>query len=263
MNIKLNLIEDHKLVLKLALIIFAATFFILFFFEPFGDIEHGFELIGIARVTSYAATASLTFYFAESYLKTIICYWLKTTIYLPVYWYFLELFIITITIFICRSLWIGLDSVSLHDFVLVVYRVSLIAIIPFFLLMVIIFKSNKLNSDDITVLSSNTKTPEFLNISSKYIYYLKSEENYTTIVFLDNNRLNKKLLRGSLSFFQSQLSINFVRIHRSFIVNLIAIQYANINSQGGDIYLKEGNIKLRISRKYATEFMLKWQSYTN
>ncbi|WP_299364103.1 LytTR family DNA-binding domain-containing protein [Winogradskyella sp.] len=263
MNLKIKLIEDRLLVLRLTLLIFIATFFILFFFEPFGDIKHGFELIGIARVASYALTASMVFFASESYLKPLIKRYLKKGIYTAVYWYFIELFIVAIAIFICRSLWLGVDSMTLNTFLLVLYRVFLIAILPFFLLMVIVFKSNKPKNNYTVVLSSDTKTPEFLNISNKNLLYLKSEDNYTEVVFLESNELHKKLLRGSLTFFQNQLDINFTRIHRSVIINLLAVKYAKINSQGGELTLTDNNTKLRVSRKYSSDFISKWEQYNS
>lgn len=73
---------------------------------------------------------------------------------------------------------------------------------------------------------SITSFGEPISIEIKNIIYLQSDINYTRI-FLNNN--TTFLVAKSLKYYDTLLCAhNFIRIHRSFLVNRIYI--ANINS---------------------------------
>ncbi|NAS30192.1 hypothetical protein GTQ40_04340 [Flavobacteriaceae bacterium R38] len=261
MRIQINFIKNDSLLFKLAVSIFILTFFILFIFEPFGDIKHGYFLSGIIRVLTYAFTASISFYLSERYIKYIFKRLLPKSIYTPVFWYFIELFIITIAIFACKTLWVGFNNTSLASFFIVLYRVLVIGVIPFAFIVVLLYSFNKssVKSKEIAF-KSKDKNPEYLKLPQKQILYLKSDENYTTIYFKNKEGLQSKILRGSLSYFEATLSLPFFRIHRGIIVNINAIKNVDINSQGGTIILNVKNIELRISRTYVTDFKKYWNT---
>lgn len=262
MAFRVNFIENQKLLQKLAILLFVITFFILFIFEPFGDITHGFILSGILRITSYALTTAVVFYCSERFLKPLFIKATKSSIYLPVYWYLIEIILVAVAIFFCRTLWVGFENTTLTSFFLVLYRVIVIAIIPLTVIMLLIFNSNKDNfKPPETILKSTDKNAEYLKLKTNTILYLKSDENYTSVFFNNEKQtIKSKILRGSLSHFESELSHPFVRIHRAFIVNLNAIKHIDVNSQGGTIALNSSEIELRVSRTYASNFKEQWNA---
>jgi two-component system LytT family response regulator len=83
------------------------------------------------------------------------------------------------------------------------------------------------------------------------ILKLESESNYT-ILYLENNK--KIVASKTLSVFEEMLeSLNFMRIHRSFIINLTKIK--NIESDNGNYSAKMiDNSKVEISRRKKKEF---------
>lgn len=261
MKFKINFIENNSILFKLALAIFLITFFILFIFEPFGDIKHGFLLTGIIRLLSYALTASISFFIAERFIKHTFIKFSKKTIYLPVYWYLIEIILVTVAIFFCRTLWVGFENTTLSSFFLILYRVLVIAVIPYAFIMLLVFNTNKFSkrATEITF-KSKDKNPEYLKLSEDAILYLKSDENYTTIYFKYKNLLKSKMLRGSLSYFEENLDIPFLRIHRSYVVNINAVEQAEVNSQGGKILLNFESIELRVARKFVSNFKLRWDA---
>ncbi len=261
MKFKLDLINSDRLIHVLTISIFSITFFILFVFEPFGDIEHGFTFTGIIRILSYSLVSAIVFLVSEKYLRSKIVALFGGSPYLALYWYFIELFIITLFIFLCRSLWVGIHDTSINTFLIVLYRVFSIAVIPFVILMLLLYVNNARNTQKRIVLKSNAKNSDFLKIIKSDLFYLKSEENYTTISYISNGKSLNKLLRGSLSFFHSQLDDSFIRIHRSYIVNLEVIKDVKLNSQGGEVILKRNDVKLKISRTYMLNFKQKWEDY--
>ncbi len=262
MAFEIKLIKNTKQLKWMALAIFFLVFFILFIFEPFGDIQHGFQVLGILRIASYALVPALAFYLLERFIRPIsIKYELeKQNRFAPLYWYFSEILVVVICIFLVRSCWIGMDKVTLQSFFLVLYRVLSIAIIPFGVLMILVYKFQTNNAKEIITFISLDKNPEYLKLPIDKILYLQSEDNYTSIFYVKNDKLKQSLLRGSLSHFQGQLNPCFHRIHRSHIVNLQIITHADYNSQGGKLSLMHTDNNLRISRKYVTDFKTMWEN---
>lgn len=266
MNFKISYIKGRRSLYKIAILGFLWTFFILFFFQPFGEITHGYTSRGMMMVLSYSVMAASAILLSEIYvLKIFRIIAPKGNKYMPLLWYFIELFILVIFIFICKSLWVNFEGVDLYGFLIVLYRVLIIAMLPLLLLVAFIYYSPGTNQTEKKVtLKSNEVNPEYLSIFLKELLYLESEENYTTIFYLGNRRINKKLLRGSLSFFEKQLvTLPFKRAHRSYILNLGSVEKLNANSQGGTIHLRGVAFQLKLSRKYQSEFLKAWKEHEN
>lgn len=86
------------------------------------------------------------------------------------------------------------------------------------------------------------------------IVKLESESNYT-IIYLENNK--KIIASKTLSVFEEMLeSLNFMRIHRSFVINLTKIK--NIDNDNGNYFARmtDGS-KVEISRRKKKDFFEK------
>lgn len=92
----------------------------------------------------------------------------------------------------------------------------------------------------------------FIKVSD--ILMLESESNYT-IIHLDSNR--KIMASKTLSFFEEMLeNLNFMRIHRSFIVNLTKIK--NIENEIGNYHaVLQDDSKVEIARRKKKDFFEK------
>lgn len=86
------------------------------------------------------------------------------------------------------------------------------------------------------------------------IIKLESESNYT-VLYLENNK--KIVASKTLSIFEEMLeSLNFMRVHRSFVINLTKIK--NIEHDAGNYLAKmSDNTKVEISRRKKKEFFEK------
>lgn len=86
------------------------------------------------------------------------------------------------------------------------------------------------------------------------IVKLESESNYT-IIYLENHK--KIIASKTLSVFEEMLeSLNFMRIHRSFVVNLTKI--ITIDHEHGNYFVKMSDgSKVEISRRKKKEFFEK------
>ncbi len=86
------------------------------------------------------------------------------------------------------------------------------------------------------------------------IVKLESESNYT-IIYLENNK--KIIASKTLSVFEEMLeSLNFMRVHRSFVINLTKIK--NIDNDNGNYFARmtDGS-KVEISRRKKKDFFEK------
>jgi two-component system, LytTR family, response regulator len=86
------------------------------------------------------------------------------------------------------------------------------------------------------------------------IVKLESESNYT-IIYLDKNK--KIIASKTLSVFEEMLEqLNFMRIHRSFVVNLTKI--VTIDNEGGNYFVNMSDgTKVEISRRKKKDFFEK------
>lgn len=84
------------------------------------------------------------------------------------------------------------------------------------------------------------------------LLYIESADNYSEIVFQENEQLRKELLRSSLSRLETQISYDFiVRCHRSYIVNLHRVERVSGNAQGYKLHLRSLDMPVPVARKYS------------
>ena len=93
---------------------------------------------------------------------------------------------------------------------------------------------------------------EKLYIIPENFLYAEAQNNYSKIVWKENNLLKEKLLRISLSKLEEQLSSpNILRCHRSFLVNLNAPLHLKGNARNPKLICTIFNYELPISRAMA------------
>ena len=87
---------------------------------------------------------------------------------------------------------------------------------------------------------------------SENIRYAEAMQNYVTVWFLDNDSLQKEVLRATVSSIEEQLSdCAVIRCHRSYLVNVDAVEKVTGNAQG--LRLKLSGItqeEVPVSRSY-------------
>lgn len=92
---------------------------------------------------------------------------------------------------------------------------------------------------------------EKMNLSKNSFLYAQSEGNYSDIFYLNNEKVEKKLLRISLKNLEGQICKNeIIRCHRSYILNIQNAINKRGNAQGFKISLKHTSEKVPVSRKY-------------
>ncbi|MEO9887179.1 MAG: LytTR family DNA-binding domain-containing protein [Balneola sp.] len=257
-------ISKQSSVFRMGALIFLACFLTLFLLQPFGEVIHGFQFMGIIRTLSYAVTASGLYILMELYLLPLfINTRLGQSKLAWLFWYSIMLFVITTGIYFCKNYWMGFSAFTLPDYGIVLYRVFSIAIIPSSIFLVYLYYSRSGRSGNQEILfTSNEKNPEQLRVPLADVLALTSNENYVSIEYVQKEILKKKLLRNTLSNFEKELELPFIRIHRSHIVNLVNVKNVKGNSQGLSLTIAHLDEPIKVSRSYISDFQEHWKKFT-
>ena len=93
-------------------------------------------------------------------------------------------------------------------------------------------------------------------IAPEAVLFIKSEDNYVQIHYMDNGRTRKFILRSSMRALEETLSRHgLVRCHRSYFINPAFIKIVHRDSSGIIVaeLKQEGFESIPISRKYQEE----------
>ncbi len=93
---------------------------------------------------------------------------------------------------------------------------------------------------------------ENLTIKVSDVVLIKSADNYVEIIYREDDKFNKKLLRNTLKHIEQQIRqySNFMRCHRICIVNMHFIENLNRNHNNYWLSIKGLNEKIPVSRQY-------------
>ncbi len=103
--------------------------------------------------------------------------------------------------------------------------------------------------ETITLIAENLK--DTFSLMPDELLFIESASNYSEVVFLKENNLQKMLIRSSLSRLEEQIQNgDIVRCHRSFIINLKQVAKITGNAQGYKLQLKNVGYPLPVARRY-------------
>ncbi len=108
------------------------------------------------------------------------------------------------------------------------------------------------NSNEMVKIISSAKE-ESLELPKNQILYFMAQGNYIQVVYLNENHLQvKKMIRATMKSLEENLSghSEFLRIHRSYIVNRNQIVKSTGNAQGITLFLKNTEKTVPVSRKF-------------
>lgn len=109
---------------------------------------------------------------------------------------------------------------------------------------------DNLAEEKLKLTSENEK--DYIELKNKDLLYIESSDNYSSVVYLKDQNIEKTLLRSSLTRLQSQIADeNIVRTHRSFIVNLDHVIKVSGNAQGYKLHLKFTDFLVPVARKFS------------
>lgn len=109
---------------------------------------------------------------------------------------------------------------------------------------------NPENKDSIIIASDNKS--ESITIASESLVLIKSANNYIEVFWVGEEKMQKKLIRNTLTNIENQLKKypNFIRCHRTALINATYIEKKAGDSHGLQIKLKGLNELVPVSRQY-------------
>ena len=110
------------------------------------------------------------------------------------------------------------------------------------------------DEETIFLVADNKKDKVKVELSN--LLYIESVGNYIQVVYCQENKVVKVLLRGTIKRIESETVQypSLVKCHRAFIVNVNHIESAKGNSQELMLALKNIDVEIPVSRNHAQKF---------
>lgn len=183
-----------------------------------------------------------------------------------VLWLGMELFLLTLLFFPIFGNDVPLGWPVIAEFMVVGKHTILIAFLPY--LVALLFLSSRRKKVSFPQESENSESPssEFislldendkvaLTIRKDHILYLKSEDNYVLLFYLNDQEPAKTLIRTNLKKLESELGeADFMRIHRSFMVSVSKVVRVEKSRKGYLLHLDSLSEKISVSAGYKAAF---------
>lgn len=120
----------------------------------------------------------------------------------------------------------------------------------------------KLDSPAELLLLKGENQKEAIKLKPESLLYIRSADNYVEIYFESEAKMNKKLLRSSLSRIDQQLEgqPHLMRCHRAYIINLLSVKDFKGDSQGYKLSFAGLEDEIPVSRRYTKIFRETYQS---
>ncbi len=242
-------------------VIGSVVFFILMVFQPFGTFTFRMNHKTLF-LAGYGIICSLTYSFYYFILMTVIKRW-----FVPQRWTMIReiitlipvlLIMAVVSLFYHHSV-IGGYEIHLSD-IRYFIRISMaVASIP----IVILLYSKWLKSNLTTIsksesepeadyditFDSNNKNDKPMTVSSTCLLYVKSSGNYIEVARMQEGVVRKSLLRNALNQVESILPADdFIKIHRSYIVNVRSIETMVLVGSSYSVKLRDTDLQLPVSR---------------
>lgn len=111
-------------------------------------------------------------------------------------------------------------------------------------------------SHDLVLIAENGK--DKLELDVRQLLFIESADNYSSIVFMENENVKKILLRSSLKRIEEQIDVSTIlRCHRTFIVNLQNVTRVSGNSQGYRLHFDHQDTAVPVSRTLGKDILEK------
>ena len=266
LNNKFSLLDkkENRYLLITTLFIFSVVFLNLF--QPF-NISRWYSdsgMIQFLRLSSYGFVIGMVFLFTQFPLRRIFHikeFRVKTFIL----WLIIEFTLINLVYIFLYGNPFGNFS---NDLIFSLKHTLLSIWLPYsFAILVIYYKSQR---SEIKSLKNNAVQPSErqliafkdesgktkFSVLLKDLLVLESTDNYVSVYFILENKVQRKLLRNSLKKLEEIITEkSLVRCHRSFMVNTANIEFMQKNGKKLNIKIKHFDQTIPVSEKYSSRFL--------
>lgn len=256
--------------------IFVAIFLLVF--QPFQDVFFSNSPFINA---GFGIVVSLVLAFNHFLISKILPIDLKKwTIGKSIAWTMYDVLAVILGVFIYKNFWTNFDAFTWKELWKVTYSTLLLAIIPVMISTIllenwllrrnlrrasqlqqsvqqqqpVLIKQEAATEPQETITLYSDNKSEWIKLRPKDLILLESADNYVSIHYRENDKVQKKLLRSTLTRLEDQITIpSIFRCHRSYMVNLNQIKQVEGNSRGLQLDLLDIPQKIPVSRKYVKD----------
>lgn len=255
--------EDRYL---LIIVVFVFSVIFLNLFEPF-NIGRWYSDIGIIkflRLSSYGFVIAIVFLFTQFPLRKFFnLAEFKFKTYLL--WLIIEIALINLVYIILYGNPIG-NFVNDLGFSL---KYTLMSIwLPYSFAILIVYYKNQRNEIESLKTTANKPAEKRLivfkdengkikfSVLAKDLLLLESTDNYVSVFYVQQNKVQRKLLRNTLKNLEEMLKENAIlRCHRSFMVNPANVEFMQKEGKKLNIKIKHFDKSIPVSEKYSPPFL--------
>ena len=185
-------------------------------------------------------------------------------------WLLVDFFFISLAVHTVDILLLNLSFFNLKEYLENLKHTFLVVMLPYFVGVLLLYLQQQLQvvqeltlkirqpsaglPESITISDENGKVA--LNMPLRNVVYFKSEDNYIFLYYKNENELKKELVRTNLKKLEQELNQpNFVRIHRSYMINSQNLLSAVKTSRGYKVKMDaESQHHLPVSATYQRSF---------
>jgi len=250
----------------LIVVVFIFCVIFLNVFEPFniGRWYSDSGFIKFLRLSSYGFVIAIVFLFTQFPLRkffNITEFKFKTYLI----WLIIEIALINLVYIILYGNPIG-NFINDLGFSL---KYTLLSIwLPYSFAILIVYYKNQ--RDEIESLKTNANKPTEkrlivfrdengkikFSVLASDLLLIESTDNYVSIFYILQNKLQRKLLRNTLKNLEEMLKENaIIRCHRSFMVNPSNVEFMQKDGKKLNIKIKHFDKSIPVSEKYSTPFI--------
>lgn len=266
LNKDFNLLDKNSNRYLLIIIVLTFSIFFLNVFEPF-NIARWFSDSGIIRflrLSSYGVVVAFVYLFTQFPLRKLFNQQ-KFKIKTYILWLILEIVLISLV-------YIFLYGNPLGNFVndlLFSIKYTLLGIIlPYTFAILIIYYKNqgaeikqlqlKISQpaeERLTFFKDENGKIKF-SVLAKDLLLLESTDNYVSVFYILNNKVQRKLLRNTLKNLEEMFKdSSTIRCHRSFVVNSQNIEFMQKEGKKLNLKVKLLDRTIPVSQKYSSLFI--------
>lgn len=256
--------KEDRFLLIFVVLVFSVIF--LNVFEPF-NIARWYSDSGIIkflRLSSYGFVIAIVFLFTQFPLRRIFkIHEFKIKSYLL--WLIIEIALINLVYIFLYGNPIGNFS---NDLVFSLKYTLMSIWLPYSFAILIVYYKNQ--RAEIESLKSNANKPAEkrliifkdengkikFSVLPKDLLLLESTDNYVSVFYILENKVQRKLLRNTLKNMEEMLKENhIVRCHRSYMVNIANVDFMQKEGKKLNIKIKHFDRPIPVSEKYSAPFL--------
>lgn len=253
------------------LILFCGVFGCLFLnvFEPFG-IGNWFGGISVSLfviITFFSLTGVMALVLTQFVIRPLFRIQLATRANF-FFWLLFEFFLLSLAMHVANHIVTRHPISDLAEYFQTLKHTLLVVMLPYSVALLLLYvqeqlqvveeltlKANRpLNAETVNIHDENGKV--IMSLASRNILYFKSEDNYILLYYKVDNQLAKELIRTNLKKLEQELNHpNFIRIHRSYMINSQNLVSASKTPRGYQLKMElAAEVSLPVSVTYQKDF---------